>query len=106
MELKPEGACRGEMCVPIASDVRPRITAEHGAQAYYNFTVLADVLGRPWAGDLKHSAWYFGTEAAARANDLRALKAPEFELPDLDGRIHRLADSRGKKVLLVSWASW
>ena len=27
-------------------------------------------------------------------------------LPDLDGRPHRLSDHRGKKVLLVTWASW
>ena len=32
--------------------------------------------------------------------------APDFTLPDSTGRMHRLSDHRGKKVLLVTWASW
>jgi peroxiredoxin len=32
--------------------------------------------------------------------------APELTLPDLDGRPHRLADYRGRRVLLNLWASW
>ena len=33
-------------------------------------------------------------------------KAPDFTLPDLDGRPHTLSGHRGKKILLVAWASW
>jgi hypothetical protein len=32
--------------------------------------------------------------------------APELALPDLDGRTVRLADQRGKVVLLFFWATW
>jgi cytochrome c biogenesis protein CcmG, thiol:disulfide interchange protein DsbE len=32
--------------------------------------------------------------------------APEFSLPDLDGRPVRLSDLRGKVVLLFYWATW
>jgi thiol-disulfide isomerase/thioredoxin len=32
--------------------------------------------------------------------------APEFSFVDIDGRQHRLADYRGKVVLLVFWATW
>lgn len=32
--------------------------------------------------------------------------APALELPDLQGRVHRLADYRGRRVLLNFWASW
>jgi hypothetical protein len=37
---------------------------------------------------------------------LRSLEAPDFSLPDVAGRMHALSDHRGKKVLLVTWASW
>jgi cytochrome oxidase Cu insertion factor (SCO1/SenC/PrrC family) len=32
--------------------------------------------------------------------------APAFELPDLAGTTHRLADLRGKVVMLFFWATW
>jgi cytochrome oxidase Cu insertion factor (SCO1/SenC/PrrC family) len=52
---------------------------------------------------------------AAAAPDFTALNvqrydapkpAPTFELPDLEGRVHRLGDLRGKVVLLFFWATW
>ena len=32
--------------------------------------------------------------------------APEFKLPDLDGKTVSLADFKNKVVLLTFWASW
>ena len=32
--------------------------------------------------------------------------APDFALNDLDGKEHKLSDYKGKKVLLVFWATW
>jgi peroxiredoxin len=32
--------------------------------------------------------------------------APDFSLSDMDGKIHKLSDYRGKAVLLNFWASW
>ncbi|SRR6056297_371791 len=31
---------------------------------------------------------------------------PEFELPDLDGRMHKLSDWRGDWVVVNYWATW
>ena len=31
---------------------------------------------------------------------------PDFELPTLDGRLARLSDFHGKKVVLIHFASW
>ena len=47
-----------------------------------------------------------GTAARERGRALRSLEAPDFALPDLEGRMHALSDHRGRKVLLATWASW
>jgi hypothetical protein len=51
-------------------------------------------------------AWVLGQSARDRADALRSLEAPDFTLPDSGGRPHSLSEHRGKKVLLVTWASW
>ena len=33
-------------------------------------------------------------------------KAPDFELYDLDGKIHKLSDYKGQPVVLNFWATW
>jgi hypothetical protein len=51
-------------------------------------------------------AWVLGRSARDRRAALASLEAPDFALPYPAGRVHRLSDYRGKKVLLVTWASW
>jgi hypothetical protein len=63
-------------------------------------------MGQPVARDATASTWVLGTGPAQRASALASLEAPDFELPDLDGKLHRLSDYRGKKVFLATWASW
>jgi len=66
----------------------------------------AEASGRPVAIDRAERAAYLGVSAAERAKMLASLEAPDFTLPDLDGRLHSLSQHRGKKVLLVAYASW
>jgi cytochrome oxidase Cu insertion factor (SCO1/SenC/PrrC family) len=53
--------------------------------------------------------------AAAAAPDFASMQvqrlepakpAPAFELPDLAGGTHRLAELKGKVVMLFFWATW
>jgi hypothetical protein len=105
-ELKPEGICRGDLCVPIPPGRESEFASKRDGASFLNFSALADQMGKPWAGDSTHRVWYFGAEAVERGNALRSLEAPDFELPDLDGKLHRLSDYRGSKVFLLAWASW
>ena len=66
----------------------------------------AETSGRPVAIDRGERAAFLGVSAAERAKTLSSLEAPDFTLPDLDGRLHSLSEQRGKKVLLVAYASW
>lgn len=61
---------------------------------------------RPIAVDPDERVAYLGVAAGARAARLASLQAPDFSLPDLAGRTHSLSEHRGKKILLVAYASW
>ena len=101
-EFKPQGFCKGDVCVPVP-DARK---SEFVAGQRYNLAALAGLLGQPVVTDAEFNAWCFAEAAAERKRMLTSLDAPDFSLPDLDGRMHSLSDYRGKKVFVVSWASW
>lgn len=101
-ELKPEGACQDERCVPIP---RGR-EAEFVRDGRFNIAALARYLGQPVLHDEPTGTWLIGESAEVRASNLRSLQAPDFTLPDFKGVSHSLSDYRGRKVFLVSWASW
>jgi len=68
-------------------------------------TGFARLMSQPVAHDATYSAWYFGSRSDQR-RQLASLDAPDFTLPDIDGKLHSLSDFQGKKVFLVTWASW
>lgn len=64
------------------------------------------MIKQPFATDAKNGIWYFGPRSEEQSGYLTSLTAPDFTLPDLNGKLHSLSDFRGKRVLLVTWASW
>ena len=105
-EVKPKGVCRDELCFPIAKARRSAFFITRSPVTWFNLSEFARLVRQPTAYDEKHSVWYFGPRAAVQNGYLASLEAPAFTLPDLNGKMHSLADFRGKKVLLVTWASW
>jgi hypothetical protein len=99
-ELKPEGLCHGDTCFPVAD--RTSLANDDGV----DLAQCADIVDRPLAIDVAERVAYMGVSAADRSARLASGEAPDFTLPDLDGRLHSLSDYRGRKVLLIAHASW
>jgi AhpC/TSA family len=102
-EFKPQGFCRDELCLPIPAGREAEFLARNDS---VNLSSFAGLLGQPVAHDDAHAVWFFGEPVGKRRDDLLSGKAPDFTLPDLDGKMHSLSDYAGRKVLLLSWASW
>jgi len=101
-DLKPEGACLGDRCVPLPAGRESEFVREGG----FDITALAGYLEQPVVHDAPSETWVIGEAAGDQYAALESLVAPDFTLPDLDGRMHSLSDYRGRKVFLASWASW
>jgi hypothetical protein len=92
--LKPEGACKGDRCVPLAGS----------ATGVLDVGVLAERLGMALVHDHEHGLWALGPES--RGSALLSAELPALTLPDRDGNPFSLSSLRGSKVLLLAWASW
>jgi hypothetical protein len=96
--LKPEGMCRDERCVPLPA------AAVKGSDV--DVEVFWQRLGGPVIASQDGDAWALGAPADERNAALEGLQAPDFTLPDVDGKPRTLSELRGKKVFLATWASW
>ena len=104
--IKPQGVCRDELCFPLPKNRKAEFVLKKGDTSWFNLSEFAKLINQPVVKDQKNGIWYFGAIAAERNQYLASYVAPNFTLPDLNGKLHSLADFRGKKVLLVTWASW
>lgn len=95
-ELKPEGACKDDRCVPMG-DLAVR-------DERIDVADFASRLGMPVAHDDKHRLWALGPESGNRV--LQSARFPTVVLSDFDGKSFDLQALRGRKVLLVAWASY
>jgi hypothetical protein len=105
-ELKPEGACLDDLCVPIKQDRDSEIFVRREEERWVNASELARRLEQASAHDVQNKVWSFGPIPASRSAFLDRAQAPDFALPDREGNIVHLSDFRGKKVLVLAWASW
>lgn len=99
-ELKPEGLCRDDVCVPV----RDRDDLLHEGRV--DLAAVADALDRPFALDAESGVVAMGEPRALRRRAAADLVAPSFDLPGLDGERHTLEEWNGQKRLLFAFASW
>ena len=97
--LRPEGLCRDDLCVPVTD--RPRLEPSPGE---LDLRALADQLGLPLVQETVGDDHF--SVLGRRLAPEPPLEAPDFELPDLSGQVHKLSEFRGRKVLLIAWAGW
>lgn len=103
--IKPEGACRQEMCVPMNVETRQQLIKESEGSKLIKLKLFLDFVKLPVAIDQDAQVWSLGRPAGSLANYGSSL-AEDFELTSRTGEQIRLSDFRGKKVILFTWASW
>jgi hypothetical protein len=101
-ELKPEGACLGELCYPLPDGM----LVDHDGAQWFDLAAFADHIGQPYVADLESRVWSFAEIPAKRERLLVDAMAPDFEITDRQGNVIRRADLKGKKALIVTWSSW
>jgi hypothetical protein len=92
--ITPEGACKGDRCVPFPDAASGRLDVE----------ALSERLGMALVHDGEHGLWALGPESGGPA--LLSAELPDITLPDRHGKSFSVRSLRGTKVLLVAWASW
>jgi hypothetical protein len=96
--LKPEGACRGEVCVPLPGAIV-------GADGTVDADAFAARLGMPPVRDEPTGLSALGPSSLS-GHALVTAVAPDLVLPDVDGNEFRLSSLLGRKVVLVAWSPY
>ncbi len=99
-ELKLNGLCRASTCVPVP-DREALLVGDR-----LDLVAVAAALGRPVVVDVDAGLMAMALSAELRRQALEDLRAPAFELPDVDGTLHQLNEWAGKKKALVTFSSW
>ena len=98
--LKPEGLCKGAVCVPVKN---PRELTDG---TNIDLVEFARVVNQNIVVDNQHRVAAFGEHAPIRAESMDSLNAPNFMLPDIHGKQVSFSDFNRRKRLLLAWSSW
>ncbi|HET7771975.1 MAG TPA: hypothetical protein VFN74_24595 [Chloroflexota bacterium] len=109
-EIRPEGVCAGEVCVPLQGELEQRLVERRDGQEWFNVSGFAQHVGQPFAREA--GVWSFGAprheweQWSGGSRNGSSRMAPDFALPDRHGKVWSLADFQKRKLFLVTWASW
>ena len=93
--IRPEGACRGDLCVPLSDGPRG------------DDIDVAEVAGQLGMSVVRHSQDLAALgPASLGGRALNSAEAPDLVLPDFSGKEFDLRSLRGQKVVLVAWSPY
>lgn len=101
-EIKPEGACYNDLCIPM----NKQLLVEQDGEQWFDLVAFAQLLDQPYVVDVEANVWSFAEIPAKRDNMMVNGQAPDFEVVDRKGQVIRMTDLKGKKALIVTWSSW
>lgn len=104
-ELKPSGVCypKLDICIPLFGD---EFHEERADGKWLNLSLLSQEIEQSCISSDDQSVWSLGVIPQEREQMLSTGMAPDFEIKDIHGNSVCLSDFRGKKVLIVTWATW
>jgi len=105
-QLKPEGACLDDICVPVKQDADSDLFVTRSDQEWFNVSELSRKLQQEYVHDPESSVWSFGPLPVSRNRLVKEHLAPDFTLKDRQGNPITLSAFKNKQVLLITWASW
>ena len=114
-ERKPEGWCRGEICVPMpsgtsstagAADATTGTAGVSGTADMIDVAAVAERLGMPYEVDHTHGVGALGpaTVSGRALTDVRAHWPAG--LIDRAGDRFDASSLVGRRIIMVAWASW
>ena len=94
-QLKEEGACKGDVCIPLTEEVRTSRDA----------IAIAQAMRLPVVEDQAHGLISIGPESIG-ARALTTAQAADVVLPDLEGNPFALSSLKGQKIVVYAWAPY
>ncbi len=94
-QFKPEGACKGDVCIPL----------EDAPAEQFDAVSMAASLGLPVVEESDQNLIAIGPESIG-SRALTTALAPDVVLPDLSGKPFALSSLRGQKILVYAWAPY
>ncbi len=99
-DLKPEGLCRKDVCVPVHD--RPGLNHADGV----DLCAVAEALCRPVLVDADAHLVAIGAATAHRQQAMVDRLAPDASVLDLQGNRRLLSEWSGTRRLLVAFSTW
>ena len=93
---KPQGLCQGDVCVPARGAIKVDGTLDAA--------VVSERLRMPLVHDEAHGLWALGPASGGKA--LTTAVARDPVLRDRNGDSFSLSSLRGRRTIMVAWASW